>query len=168
MAFVMGEDQKRSAQADYIATELLTRTALLTRLAIRQVSGRFSRTEAGVLRTLSRGPQRITDLAELEGLAQPSVTLMVRRLEDGGLVGRERDPEDGRVVLVSLTAAGAEALEDFLTQVRVVLHEYLAEMSDLQLDALASAADAIQELIDRLQQGPARPVAGALRLEGGA
>jgi DNA-binding MarR family transcriptional regulator len=156
MTSAVGQDQKRSAQVDYVATELVSRTALLTRLVVRQVGARISRTEAGVLRALSRSARRITELADLEGLAQPSVTLMVRRLEEAGLVARGRDTEDGRVVMVSLTAAGAEALEDFRGQAKVVLREYLTEMSDAQIDALASAVDSVQELIDRLQQGAIR------------
>ncbi|HEY2437683.1 MAG TPA: hypothetical protein VGH93_10915, partial [Solirubrobacteraceae bacterium] len=68
-------ERTQSAQVDYVSTELLSRAALLTRLAIRQVGANLSRAEAGVLRTLSSGPRRITELAELEGLAQPSVTL---------------------------------------------------------------------------------------------
>lgn len=150
------QDRRRSAQVDYVASELVIRTALLTRLVVRQAGGRISRTEAGVLRSLSQGSRRITELAELEGLAQPSVTLMVRRLEEAGLVARGRDSEDGRVVMVSLTASGVEVLEDFRAHARVVLREYLTEMSDVQVDALVSAVDSLQELIDRLQQGAIR------------
>jgi hypothetical protein len=40
-----------------------------------------SRTDGGVLNTLTGGPRRITELAELEGLAQPTMTLIVQRLE---------------------------------------------------------------------------------------
>ena len=125
-------------------------------MAARQAGRRFSRTEAGVLRTLSTGPRRITELAELEGLAQPSVTLLVRRLGEQGLVARERDPEDGRVVMVCLTASGAAVLEEVRGQMRAALREYLAGMSDDQIDTLASAVDSLQELIDLLQEGASR------------
>jgi len=37
----------------------------------------------------------------------------VKRLEELGLVRRERQADDGRVVLVSLGPAGIQALEDF-------------------------------------------------------
>jgi DNA-binding MarR family transcriptional regulator len=152
MPLVSQQDPKRSAQVDYISSELVSRASLLTRLAVRQVSGKLSRAEAGVLKTLSSGPRRITELAELDGLAQPSVTLMVRRLEEEGLVARERDAEDGRVVMVCLTASGAAALEEVRAQMTVALREYLVGMSDEQIDALVSAADALQELIDLFQQ----------------
>ena len=156
MALRTQRKQSRSAQVEYVSIELLSRASLLTRLAIRQVGGGLSRAEAGVLSTLGTGPRRITELAELEGLAQPSVTLMVRRLEEQRFVVRGRDLEDGRVVMVSLTPAGAAALEELRARTRVALREYLSEMSDAQIDALASAADALQEMIDLLQQGAIR------------
>ena len=68
----------------------------------------MSLTSLGTLSTLDRaGPQRITDLARAEGVAQPSMTVLVRALERDGLVVRRADPSDKRVVLIELTAAGA-------------------------------------------------------------
>src|ERR1700760_2635240 len=90
----------RATQIDYVSSELLPRAALLTRLLVRQLGGELSRTEVGLLRTLSDGPRRITELAELEGLAQPTITLLIKRLEKLGLVTRARQAGDGRVVLV--------------------------------------------------------------------
>jgi DNA-binding MarR family transcriptional regulator len=46
-----------------------------------QIDGELSRTEVGLLNTLSTGPRRITELAELEGLAQPTMTSLVKQLE---------------------------------------------------------------------------------------
>jgi hypothetical protein len=63
----------RSQQIDVVSRQLLPGAALLTRLIVRQLGGEVSRTEVGLLSTLSRGPQRITTLAELEGLAQPTL-----------------------------------------------------------------------------------------------
>ena len=75
--------------------------ALLTRLLVRQVGGDLSRTEMSLLRTLSDGPRRITELAELEGLAQPTMTILIKQLEQEGLVTRTRQADDGRVVLAT-------------------------------------------------------------------
>ncbi|HJY67071.1 MAG TPA: hypothetical protein VJ254_10120, partial [Streptosporangiaceae bacterium] len=66
----------RSEQIDYVSSELLPRAALLTRLLVRQLGGELSRTEIGLLKTLGGGSRRITELAELEGLAQPTVTIL--------------------------------------------------------------------------------------------
>jgi DNA-binding MarR family transcriptional regulator len=107
----------------------------------------------GVLSTLTAGPRRITELAELEGLAQPSMTLLVRRLEERGWAERGRQPDDGRVVVISITDAGAAALEEFRSRYRSVLRAHIETMSDEQLAALEHATETIGSLVDVLQDG---------------
>src|SRR3954471_162212 len=91
----------RAERVEYVAGHLLGHAAVLTRLLVRQARPDVSRTEAGVLSALTDAARRITELAELEGLAQPTMTLLVQRLEQRGWVERSRHPDDGRVVLVS-------------------------------------------------------------------
>jgi DNA-binding MarR family transcriptional regulator len=146
----------RSQRIDVVSSQLLPGAALLTRLLVRQLGGELSRTEVGLLSTLGGGAQRITALAELEGLAQPTMTSMVKQLERRGLVRRERQADDGRVVLVTLTEAGNVALEDYRMRARTVLGDYLAEIPDEQIQALAAATDALARLIALLQQRPVR------------
>jgi DNA-binding MarR family transcriptional regulator len=52
----------------------------------------------------------VTDLAERLQLAQSSVTELVRRAEEVGLVEREASPADGRVAHLRLTAEGERRL----------------------------------------------------------
>ena len=146
----------RSQQIDVVSRQLLPRAALLTRLLVRQLGGELSRTEVGLLSTLGVGAHRITALAELEGLAQPTMTSMVKQLEQRGLVRRERQTVDGRVVLVTLTEAGSVALADYRARARAVLGDYLAEIPDEQVQALAAASDALERLVALLQQRPGR------------
>jgi DNA-binding MarR family transcriptional regulator len=100
---------------------------LLTRLLAGQLGDELSRTEVGLLITLSGGPRRITELAKLERLKQPTMTALVQRLEHQDLVTPERDADDGRVVLVNLTEAGSAALDDYRAQARAALSHYLTE-----------------------------------------
>jgi len=136
-----------------VATELLPQVALLTRLIIRQMDGALTRTEAGLLNTLADGPRRITELAELEGLAQPTMTLLVKRLEAEGWVARERKMGDGRVVLVRRTETGATVLEAFRAQAGDVLEACLEQMPEDQVHALAASLEALEALIALLQTG---------------
>ena len=146
----------RADQIDYVSSELLPQAALLIRLLVRQLEGELSRTELGLLKTLSGSPRRITELAELEGLAQPTITILIKQLEEKGLVTRTRQAGDGRVVLVTLTESGSVALEDYRRRVHAVLGGYLAEISDEQVEALAAATETLAQLVDVLQQRPAR------------
>ena len=143
---------ERLGQIEYVSTQLLARAMALARLLAKQVDSELSHTEARVLNTLRDGPRRITELAECEGLAQPTTTLLVKRLEEMGLVRRERQADDGRVVLVSLEPAGIQALENFRAQFMALLRADLATTTDEQIEALAAATETLESLINLLQQ----------------
>jgi DNA-binding MarR family transcriptional regulator len=71
----------------------------------------MSLTSISTLATLDRtGPRRITDLAVVQGVSQPSMTTLVSGLERAGLVERRGDPADRRVALVAVTEAGTASL----------------------------------------------------------
>jgi DNA-binding MarR family transcriptional regulator len=140
----------RAVAIDLVASNLLGRAARLTRLLMRSGAHRLSRTEVGVLSTLSEGPRRITELAQTEALAQPTVTQLVDKLEGRGLVARARSGEDARVVMVEATAAGLEGLEEVRAEIRASMREALADLPDAELTELAHAADTLGDLIEKL------------------
>jgi DNA-binding MarR family transcriptional regulator len=141
----------RGEAIDLVASTLLGRAARLTRLVMRSGAHVISRTEVGVLATLSEGPRRITQLAMTEALAQPTVTQLIDKLEGRGLVSRSRSEEDGRVVLVAITEAGAAALESVRVVIRTNMREALADLPDAELTELAHAADTLGSLIEKLR-----------------
>ncbi len=63
-----------------------------------------------ILFQLRRGPLTLTQLAEANGVDAPYATLIVDKLEAHGLVERRAHPDDRRRKLVSLTAAGRDAV----------------------------------------------------------
>jgi DNA-binding MarR family transcriptional regulator len=143
---------ERAEQIEYVAGNLLPRAALLVRLLVKQVrDSEISRTEGEVLVILSGGPRRITELAELEGAAQPTMTLLVKRLEESGWVEREGLAEDGRVVLVNITEAGRVMLEAFRARFIAAMRIDLEQLSDDQLAALSSATTTLGSFADTLQ-----------------
>jgi DNA-binding MarR family transcriptional regulator len=141
----------RADAIDLVASTLLGRAARLTRLLMRSGAHEISRTEVGVLATLSRGPRRITQLAMTEALAQPTVTQLVDKLEVRGLVTRRRSGDDGRVVLVEITAAGEAALEEVRVEIRANMRGALAGLPDAELTELAHAAETLGSLLETLQ-----------------
>jgi DNA-binding MarR family transcriptional regulator len=144
----------RADAIDLVASNLLGRAARLTRLLMRSGVHEISRTEVGVLATLSDGPRRITQLAMTEALAQPTVTQLIDKLEGRELVSRSRSEEDGRVVLVEITTAGAEALEVVRRLIRANMREALVDLPDAELTELAHAADTMGSLIEKLLPDP--------------
>jgi DNA-binding MarR family transcriptional regulator len=104
----------------------------------------LSMTSASTLATLDReGPSRLTALAARQGVTQPAMTQLIGRLHDSGLVRREPDPADGRVVRVSITAEGRA----LLTRRRERRAEHLAALlGQLSPDARAALAAALPAL----------------------
>jgi DNA-binding MarR family transcriptional regulator len=149
---VAGETQ-RAERVDYIAEQLPARAAVLVRLLVKQVRSReISRTEMEVLSILREGPRRITELTELQGTAQPTMTLLVKRLHEKGWVEREGLPDDGRVVMISITEAGSTAQLRFRAQFLQAMRGDLQELSDQQLQDLSAATETLSSFVDELQQ----------------
>jgi DNA-binding MarR family transcriptional regulator len=149
----MGSRTGRAEQVDYVAEHLPSRSAVLMRLLVKQVRNRrISRTELEVLSILTEGPRSITELTDLEVIAQPTMTLLVKRLEEKRWVQREGLPDDGRVVLISLTEAGSAAQQKFRAQFLEAMRADLQELSDQQLQALSAATETISSFVDDLQQ----------------
>lgn len=109
-----------------------------------------------VLSILVDGPRKITELTELAGIAQPTMTQLVKRLCEKGWVRREGLPEDGRVVMISLTKAGATAQEKFRAQFLTALRADLQELPDQQLEDLSAATETLSSFVDDLQRRTGR------------
>jgi DNA-binding MarR family transcriptional regulator len=141
---------RRSRQLDELAAALPQRASALTRIFFARTATGLSRTEVGLLAALSTRPHRITELAAREGISQPAVTQLVNRLERRGWAERRTHPEDGRVVLVAITDAGAEALEGVRADYRALLHEEITALDDEEVETLAAAVGILDRLIERL------------------
>jgi DNA-binding MarR family transcriptional regulator len=117
----------------------------LVTAAIRRGPREMSLTSLATLATLDRtGPRRITDLAVIQGVAQPSMTVLVTTLERSGLVERRGDPADRRVALVALTTTGAELLR---AQRRAGAAALIQLIDKLPADEAATLAAAIPTLL---------------------
>jgi DNA-binding MarR family transcriptional regulator len=107
----------------------------------------LSLTAAATLTTLRHsGPTRLTELATTEGVAQPSMTTLVARLAEQGLVERQGDPTDGRAVLVALTPAGADLLDRRRTARAERLSRPLSQLADDDVAQITAALPALARL----------------------
>jgi len=113
----------------------------------------FSRTAAATLTRLANsGPTRLTELAIAEEVSQPSMSGLAARLVDQGLVHRGSDPQDARVVLLSLTPAG----KDVVAQRRVArtrrLGAALSGLTEDDVTRIGAAVPALNRLADALRR----------------
>ena len=94
----------------------------------------------GVIRRSPGGRSAPTAIAGVLGRTTGGMTLTLDRLEDAGLLRRRRSPDDGRRVIVDLTARGAR----LATEVNVALHEWESAL------ALPGPAAEVVAMLDAL------------------
>jgi DNA-binding MarR family transcriptional regulator len=124
----------------------------VTRLAhvLLREGGGLSRSAASVLHRLATaGPQRVTDIAAWESVAQPSATALVGRLEAQGLVARGADADDARAVRVSITPAGEELLHDRRRARAASLGARVEALDAGERAALAAAIPLLERLAEQ-------------------
>ncbi|WP_188779368.1 MarR family winged helix-turn-helix transcriptional regulator [Marmoricola endophyticus] len=113
----------------------------------------LSRTGAATLSRIRRGgPHRITALAELEAVSQPSMTGLVQRLEQLGYLTRSVDPADRRASLVAITPAGEQAVEARRHLHEQVIVDRLARLTPTHVEQLVAALPALTTLAETTEK----------------
>jgi len=131
-----------------LAAQLERRIALITHVLRAQAHRGRSVAALLTLRRLDdRGPMRITDLASAERVAQPTMTALVTRLAQDGLVTKTRDASDARAVLVALTEAGRAQLAAVRADRATALQSRLDHLDDDARSALVAALPALDQLL---------------------
>jgi len=132
-------------------------TAARLRLAIvrtarrlrQEAGGELTPSSAAALATIERrGPLAPSELAEIERVKRPTITRVVVRLEEAGLVQRTGDPADGRASLVSITREGSELLRRIRTRKNAYLARRLSKLDPDDLGALERAADVLEAILE--------------------
>ena len=138
-----------SAESLELGAALEDRVAHLWWQLLRSAGGDLSRTAAAVVAALrEEGPLRVTDLAARESVAQPTMTVLINRLEREGLVARTPDPADGRATLVAVTPVGLARLEERARRRAEWLGKRLEALDPERRRALQEALAALDELLD--------------------
>ena len=101
----------------------------------------------------ARGDLTVGDIAEGLGVNPSNATRYCDRLQRLALIDRARSPQDGRVVLISLTATGRDLVMDVTERRRIEVARVLDRMTAAEtasvLNALHAFNRAAGELDDR-------------------
>jgi DNA-binding MarR family transcriptional regulator len=142
-------DDDRAKRVGHVADRLHSASIRLLRHVRRQddESG-ISAPHLSALSVLVFGGARtLGELAAAEQVTPPSITRIVRNLEAGGLVQRETDAADRRIVRVTATERGRQILLDGRRRRVADLAARLGSLSEVDLDTLARAADLIERVL---------------------
>lgn len=106
-----------------------------------------------VIRVLSEAGQLdATELADKASILAPSLTRMIRSLEERGFITKHKDEADGRRVLLQITTAGEAIVEE-------VMPESLKVYADI---GARFGVERVEQLLDMLEE------LASLRLENGS
>jgi DNA-binding MarR family transcriptional regulator len=132
-----------------VAGHLRMSVARLARLLRQQDESGLSPTLTAALVTISReGPLTLGRLAARERVAPPSITKVVGKLEDRGLVERRVDESDRRVTRVEISSAGRKQLEASRTRRTAWLATRLLDLSDDDVGRLVEVLPVLDALAD--------------------
>lgn len=104
-------DRAKAAAVEGWESLFRAQVAVLRRFRVNFRGAELSLGEYDVLYNLTRFPGRRLRLHELNQhilLTQPSLSRLIERMEQRGLVRRERDADDGRGTVVVMTDEGAD------------------------------------------------------------
>ena len=93
-------------------------------------------------------PRSQKELARIAEIEQASMAQILARMERDGLIQRERDPDDGRSTLVSLTATARAQLPSARQALRRASREAVAGFDDADVQTLTRLLERVIRNLD--------------------
>lgn len=98
-----------------------------------------------------QGPLPISELANELKISKQQITPLICKLIDSGLVVREADEHDRRIVRIEITEAGRETVEDLMQEIKQVFIVKLEVLTDQDLDELGQMLRRIREILEQVR-----------------
>jgi DNA-binding MarR family transcriptional regulator len=134
-----------AAQVSAAVGDAITR--LNRRLRQARPVGELTQNQISVLTSLElAGALTPRELAEAERVQPPTMTKVLAKLEERGLIQRTPHPTDGRQVILSATEAGRAVMVEHRRAKDQWLTRKLAGLSIVERDTLARAAEILNRI----------------------
>jgi DNA-binding MarR family transcriptional regulator len=98
------------------------------------------------------GEMKISDLSEKLGLSNSTVSGIVDRLENQGLVERTRSIEDRRVVYVNVTPEFKKNAKEHFKEFEKKFESMMSKATPEELDTILKGIATLKEVIDRQKE----------------
>jgi DNA-binding MarR family transcriptional regulator len=149
-------------EADLVAAQTAAAALLTAMSAVRRTARRAVRqawtqqplppTQSELLRLAASRPGiTVADAAQELHLAPNTVSTLVGRLTDAGLLSRERGTRDGRIALLTATGKGSRRLAEFRDLRTELAGRALARLPAPDQQALAAAGPALLRLAEQME-----------------
>lgn len=93
---------------------------------------------------------KASEISNLLRVKSPTITPVIRTLEEAGLVERKVDPDDRRVVRIKITEAGQQVVKEVHREMMTTMHglvEYLGEEDTKQLTLLLNRVHEYHDMV---------------------
>lgn len=125
-----------------------TITRLARRLRQQDHTGLGPTMTAALASIAKHGGPTHGELAAIEQVAPPTITAVVGKMENLGLVTRETGTVDRRVTRIRITPAGVEQLDEVRNRRTSWLAFQLSSLTDDERRRLAEAVEVLAKLVD--------------------
>ncbi|MEN3043381.1 MAG: MarR family transcriptional regulator [Fervidobacterium sp.] len=147
----MSKHVKERAEELYTVLEKLLRDICFSiRIHGREALKNYSITHAQfelLQRIYFNGPQTMTKLSQMLGIAKSTTTGLVMRLERDGFLKRKQSREDKRVAVVEITLLGEEVIKAVINSRVDYVKKLCEKFSDEDLNQLYSSLENLSNLI---------------------
>lgn len=115
-----------------------------------------------VLRLLGQSEETPGAISAQIGLTQATVTALVDKLEERGLVARRRGKDDRRQVWITPTAAGRELLADMPSNPQTLFQKAFEELADWEQAMMVATLERIATMLnaEAIHAGPVLELGG--------
>jgi DNA-binding MarR family transcriptional regulator len=131
-----------------LSSRLRLDIARMARRLRQEAGAALSPSQTAALATIERhGPLTPSELAERERVQRPTVTRVLARLEEAGLVVRAADPADRRSCLVSISGEGRALLDAVRARKDAFLARRIDALEPADRETLERAAAILERML---------------------
>jgi DNA-binding MarR family transcriptional regulator len=135
---------------DLIAENIISVYPLLYKTISRPIKHHSTITPGGmfVLGSLKRnGLQSMSDIGKCLAMPKPHVTVIVDKLIEEGYVERQNDPNDRRIVNISITEKGIEVFHEIKKTLAENMKIKLLNLTEEEQEILAVASQQVKDIL---------------------
>lgn len=98
------------------------------------------------------GEMKISDLSDMLGLSNSTVSGIIDRLENQGLVERVRSKEDRRVVYVNVTPKFRKESRENFEEINKIFDTMMDKATPEEMQAILKGLETLEKLIERQEE----------------